>query len=81
LTNYTEKGEAPEDPRHARGADYWKDRVSKDLNVPWHRIGVEHCELWGKKGFPKARKGDYETFTEEEDARMLRMLEGASLRK
>ena len=78
---FFEKGEAPENPEHARGADHWKDRVSKDLNVPWHKIGVEHFEEWEKKGFKKARKGEYENFTEEENKRMLRLLQGASLRK
>lgn len=74
---FFEKGEAPENRRHA---DAWKDRVSKDLYVPWHKIGVDHFVEWEKKGFPKAKRGEYETFTEEERARLLRLLSGASLR-
>lgn len=78
---FFEKGEAPEDGQYANSQNYWKDRVSKDLGVPWHRIGVEHFEEWEKRGFKKARKGEYETFSEEERKRMSRMMEGASLRK
>jgi hypothetical protein len=76
---FFKKGEAPNWPYEH--ADHWRDRASKDLNVPWHKIEVEHFEQWEKKGFPKARKGEYETFTKEENERMMRMMEGASLRK
>ena len=78
---FYEKGEAPEDPEHAQGADMWKDRVSKDLNILWHKIRVEHFQEWEKKGFKKARKGEYATVLVEEKPRMLRLLDGASLRK
>jgi hypothetical protein len=78
---FFEKGEAPANPEHARGDDYWKDRVSKDLNVPWHKIGVEHFREWEKKGFKKASRGEYETFSDAERKRGLRLLSGASLRK
>ncbi|KAH6721737.1 hypothetical protein BKA61DRAFT_505885 [Leptodontidium sp. MPI-SDFR-AT-0119] len=78
---FFEKGEAPADTKNCRGTDYWKDRVSKDLNVPWHKITVEHFKEWERKGFKKARKGEYEDFTEEERKRMLRLMSGASLRK
>lgn len=75
---FFEKGEAPKD---YRGVNFWKDRVSKDLGVPWHKITVGHFEEWEKKGFRKARKGEYENFTEEEKKRELRLMMGASLRK
>lgn len=61
--------------------NYWKDRVSKDLGVPWHKVGVAEFEKWDKMGFPKAKKGDYENPSKEERDRMMRMMEGASLRK
>jgi len=77
---FFEKGEAPAESQHAYNG-YWKDRVSKDLNVPWHRVGVKEFEEWEKRGFKKARKGEYENPTIEERARMLRLLSGASLRK
>lgn len=79
---FFEKGEAPTDSfKLSLGKDYWKDRVSKDLNVPWHKITVEHFKEWEKKGFRKARRGEYENPTEEERKRMLRLMNGASLRK
>ncbi len=77
---FFEKGEAPAEPEHSRGHDAWKDRVSKDLNVPWHKITVEHFREWEKRGFKKARRGDYESFSEKERERFTRLLSGASLR-
>jgi len=41
---FFEKGEAPANPEYSIGASYWKDRVSKDLGVPWHKIEVGHFE-------------------------------------
>jgi hypothetical protein len=57
------------------------NRVSKDLNVPWHKIEIEHFHKWEKRGFKKARKGEYENPSVEERKRMLRLMSGASLRK
>lgn len=78
---FYEKGEGPENPEYADGVGMWKDRVSKDLNIPWHKIGVEHFRAWEKKGFKKASKGEYMTVPVEERARLTRFLRGASLRK
>ena len=78
---FFEKGEAPTEEYYTRNADYWKDRVSKDLNVPWHKVGVPEFEKWEKKGFKKARKGEYENFSEEEKERMGRLHDGSALRK
>jgi hypothetical protein len=74
------KGEAPENPS-CDAVDHWKDRVSKDLNVPWHRIGLEYFEEWEKRGFRKARRGEYAIFSEEQRKRMGKMHEGCALRK
>jgi hypothetical protein len=49
--------------------------------VPWHRVEVEHFKEWEKKGFKKARRGEYENFSEQESKRMTRLMIGASLRK
>ena len=49
--------------------------------MPWHKIGIKHFEEWEKKAFPKARRGDYEKLSDEEQARLWRMMEGVSLRK
>jgi hypothetical protein len=78
---FFEKGEGPEDPARAQGAVYWKDRVSKDLNVPWHRIGVEHFQEWERKGIKKARRGEYENFSAAEKERMSKLRECCKLRK
>ncbi len=78
---FYEKGEAPEKPEHHRGTTFWKDRVSKDLGVPFHKITIEHFKEWEQKGFKKARRGEYEEFTAEERKRELRLISGASLRK
>ena len=78
---FFEKGEAPADAGMSTAANFWKDRVSKDLNVPWHKIGVPEFEEWEKRGFKKARKGEYEDFSKEDMEREMRLLSGASLRK
>lgn len=78
---FFEPGEAPESPENCGGKDYWKDRVSKDLNVPWHKIEVEHFKQWEKRGFKKAKKGEYENPSELERKRMTRLHSGCKLRK
>lgn len=80
---FFEKDEAPEDEAslHHCAKDAWMDRVSKDLNIPWHKVGVKEFELWEKKGFKKARKGEYQEFSDKETARFLRLHSGSSLRK
>lgn len=64
--------------------NHWKDRVSKDLGVPWHKVGVAEFEKWDKLGFPKAKKEEYEKYqnpSEKERDRMMKLMSGASLRK
>ncbi|KAK0107469.1 hypothetical protein ONS96_003282 [Cadophora gregata f. sp. sojae] len=75
---FFEKGEAPTDSwKVSTAKDYWKDR----LNVPWHKITADHFRKWEKKGFRKARRGEYENPTEGEKKRMMRLMSGDSLRK
>lgn len=78
---FFEKGEAPTGPEFSRHDGYWKDRVSKDLNIPWHSLDVEDFREWEKRGHKKARKGEYETHTEKEKERMSRFTSGSALRK
>jgi hypothetical protein len=80
---FFEKGEAPEEHAHPLVTSAWKDRVSRDLQVPWHKVGVEEFEMWEKKGFKKARRGEYrfEDFTQEEKDRLSRLSSGCLLRK
>jgi hypothetical protein len=55
-----EKGEAPIDEPWSGSWSVaaWEDEVSKDLNVPWHKIEVEHFKEWEKKGFKKRGKAN-----------------------
>jgi hypothetical protein len=80
---FFEKGEAPEEHTHPFVTSAWKDRVSRDLQIPWHKVGVEEFEMWEKKGFKKARRGEYrfEDFTQEEKDRLSRLSSGCLLRK
>lgn len=81
---FFEPGAVPADhPELCRDEEYWKDRVSKDLGVPWHKIGVEHFEEWEKLGFPKAKAGEYMycNASKADKDRMMGLLTGASLRK
>lgn len=81
---FFEQGEAPAECLESGmsgGREYWKDRVSKDLGLPWHKVGVEEFREWEKRGFKKARRGEYEEFWEAERRRMMRLMSGASLRK
>jgi hypothetical protein len=81
---FFEPGAAPEDDIYHGSDDmYWRDRVSKDLDIPWHKVGVKEFQTWEKKGFRKAKKGEYSeaNATQAERDRMTRLLSGASLRK
>ncbi|KAK8045412.1 hypothetical protein PG993_005436 [Apiospora rasikravindrae] len=43
-----------------------KDKISKDLDIPWHKIGMAELDLWEQKGFPKEKLADWLVFTEED---------------
>ncbi|CAG8952491.1 hypothetical protein HYFRA_00001238 [Hymenoscyphus fraxineus] len=76
---FWEPGAAPEGP--CIDTNHWKDRVSKDLGIPYHKIGVPEFEKWDQMGFPKAKRGEYENPSEEERKRMSRLMSGSALRK
>lgn len=76
---FYEPGAAPEEV-DIQQVDFWKDAVSKDLGVPWHHIGLKHFEERNDKGFEKAKKGEYDCFSEEENNRMTDMHCGSALR-
>jgi hypothetical protein len=81
---FFEGGECPDDVRKGlHGMFLLKDKVSKDLNIPWHKIGPAEIEQWSNKGFAKQNPKDYveATVTEEEKKRFMSMLKGCSLRK
>lgn len=45
--------------------DIWTDRVSKDLVIPYHKVGVSEFEEWERRGFPMAKKGEFCNMTEQ----------------
>lgn len=61
---------------------YVRDRVSKDLGVPWHQIKPKQLESWRDLGFEPFR---FETWwqepNEEEQKREDKLTEGADFRK
>lgn len=61
---------------------YVKDRISKDLGIPWHQIGPDQARAWRGRGFkPVEFEKWWKEPNEVEHARQLNMLMGASLRK
>ncbi|KAK7535770.1 uncharacterized protein J3D65DRAFT_388806 [Phyllosticta citribraziliensis] len=60
--------------------DHWRDRVSKDLGVPWHAIGLEQFREWDQKGFAKAKEGEYRDFDQVEKERMMELHSGSYFR-
>ncbi|KAL1382630.1 hypothetical protein HDK64DRAFT_54007 [Phyllosticta capitalensis] len=78
---FFEPGAVPEDAGiRPTEANHWRDRVSKDLGVPWHEVGVERFQEWDRKGFPKAKKDEYKNFDQEESERMMSLLKGGRYR-
>ncbi|CAG9998456.1 unnamed protein product [Clonostachys byssicola] len=77
------KGKGPDGASGTQVKDYIMDHMSKDLGIPWHQVKLKKNILaWEKKGFPQQ---DATTWwhepNAEEQKRMLKMMEGASLRK
>ncbi|KER00394.1 hypothetical protein AUEXF2481DRAFT_332 [Aureobasidium subglaciale EXF-2481] len=62
--------------------DYVKDKVSKDLDIPWYQIGPKQLEQWEEKGFRKVVYKDWwKEPTAEQQRRIMKMPGGADLRK
>lgn len=63
--------------------EWWKDKVSRDLNVPFHKTGIADFEEWEKRGFPKAKREDYdrERISVGEKERLTRLMTGSAFRK
>lgn len=58
-----------------------KDKISKDLGIPMHKIGMAELGLWEQRGFPKEKLADWTVFTGEDKKRAMKMMSGSSLRK
>ncbi|EXJ92191.1 hypothetical protein A1O3_00741 [Capronia epimyces CBS 606.96] len=67
----------------ARDVAMWKDRVSKDLDIPFHKIDVAAFEEWERRGFEKQLPSDWTwtSLSDEEKERLFRLGDGLSLRK
>ncbi|ETI29570.1 hypothetical protein G647_02023 [Cladophialophora carrionii CBS 160.54] len=50
---FFEGGQAPEDGGWLGTFDLLKDKVSKDLDIAWHKVTPAKVEEWVKKEFPK----------------------------
>ena len=59
-----------------------RDRVARDLGVPYHKVDVHHHEHWKEQGF-KADPEEFklESISEEEKQRLLELACGSALRK
>ncbi|KAJ4420395.1 hypothetical protein N0V82_004384 [Gnomoniopsis sp. IMI 355080] len=57
-----------------------KDTISKDLGVPWHKIGIAEVDCWHEKGFKKHKLEDWLNYSDEDKKRNTKMMSGASLR-
>ena len=58
----------------------WDDRVARDLGIAYHEVGIEEYEEWHKRGFHADLK-DFENPSEEEKARLMKLMTGCALRK
>ena len=87
LDAFFEDGAAPDLSNLPRGVLHInlisavKERVEKDTGVLWHKVGPEDVRDWASKGFKKAKKGEYQSFSEEDQSRYNYKMLGASLRK
>ena len=62
LDDFFEDGAAPRrDAGDFQLTTIWalKEKVEKDIGVPWHRIGPAEVRQWREKGFSRAKRGEY----------------------
>jgi hypothetical protein len=58
----------------------FKERVSKDLGILWHKVGLKQVREWEQKGFTKAQKGQYREFSQQCKAKMSDFRKGLDMR-
>lgn len=66
--------------KHYPRKEAWDDRVARDLGIAYHEVGIEEYEEWHKRGFHADPK-DFENPSEEEKARLSKLMTGSALRK
>lgn len=70
------------DGRSPRLEDAWDDRVSQDLQVPFHTVGPEEYRTWKRRGFTATAEELEEKFRDERERERLDFLMcGSKLRK
>ncbi|KAI5235972.1 hypothetical protein E4T42_09578 [Aureobasidium subglaciale] len=79
---FTEDSRPGDSTEETDVVDYLKDKVSKDLDIPWYQIGPKQLEQWEEKGFRKVVYKDWwKGPTAEQQRRIMKMPGGADLRK
>ena len=59
-----------------------EDRISRDLNIPFHEVGMEEFEEWQERGFRiKPGELDVENLSKAEDDRLCVLATGSAFRK
>lgn len=53
-----------------------RDKVSKDLGVPWHKVWLKEFQEWEEKGFRKAKLGEYTKTTPGERTNIRDLVRG-----
>ena len=57
-----------------------RDRVTRDLGMQYHEVGLTALEEWGRRGF-QLGEGFFKKITEEEKERVWRLMCGCAFRK
>lgn len=59
----------------------WRDRVARDLDIPFHTVDVPECKEWQRRGF-RLKPGELEdTPSKQEVERLFRLATGSALRE
>ncbi|PVH90495.1 hypothetical protein DM02DRAFT_620987 [Periconia macrospinosa] len=77
---FFEQGAKPEGFEMPYQMGALKERVSKDLGIMWHEVGLNQVKEWDKRAFPKAKKGEYQVFCPEYEQKIRALMEGSALR-
>ena len=59
----------------------WKDRVARELGIPYHKVEMKHYEILAERGFV-GKEGEFEAenISQEERDRLLKLSTGSAFR-
>lgn len=77
----TELMGVPREKCSAMTLSYFKDQVARDLDIPYHTVGIAEYEEWGRRGFKMDPKLWHEKPSEEESERLLALMTGSAFRE